>query len=166
MNGSRNLACEHIRTARRRGGRNRRGNSVSTSRRSEPAPIPMRFATWHHGRATKLLREGDRCLNAAGRHHQDVAPVEQYFSWSPSSRLQGTRRVAVRSLLRVVANTPGSVSPAMLAGIQNPCPVGERDINALLPKRRAELDRKLIQHGLDGRIGEMAEVRVDRFARE
>jgi hypothetical protein len=43
----------------------------------------------------------------------------------------------------------------MLAGIQNPCPVGERDINALLPKRRAELGRKLIQHGLDGRIGEM-----------
>jgi hypothetical protein len=32
----------------------------------------------------------------------------------------------------------------MLAGIQNPCPVGERDINALLPKRRAKLGRKLI----------------------
>jgi hypothetical protein len=54
----------------------------------------------------------------------------------------------------------------MLAGIQNPCPVGERDINALLPKRRAELNGKLIQHGLDGRIGEMTELRVDRFARE
>ena len=57
-------------------------------------------------------------------------------------------------------------SPSMLAGVQNPCPVGERDINALLPKRRAELGRKLIQHGLDGRIGEMTEVGVDRFARE
>ena len=54
----------------------------------------------------------------------------------------------------------------MLAGIQNPCPVDERDINALLPKRRAKLGRKLIQHGLDGRIGEMTEVGVDRFARE
>jgi hypothetical protein len=31
---------------------------------------------------------------------------------------------------------------------------------------RAKLGRKLIQHGLDGRIGEMTEVRVDRFARE
>jgi hypothetical protein len=68
---------------------------------------------------------------------------------------RGTRRPDVRSLRRVVANTPGHVSPAMLAGIQNPCPVGERDINALLPKRRAKLGRKLIQHGLDGRIGEM-----------
>ena len=78
---------------------------------------------------------------------------------------RGTRRPDVRSLRRVVANTPGHVSPAMFAGIQNPCPVGERDINALLPKRRAKLGRKLIQHGLDGRIGEMTEVRVDRFAR-
>jgi len=54
----------------------------------------------------------------------------------------------------------------MLAGIQNPCPVGERDIDALLPERCAELSRKLVQHGLDGRIGEMTEVGVDRFARE
>jgi hypothetical protein len=29
----------------------------------------------------------------------------------------------------------------MLAGIQNPCPAGERDINALLTKRRAKLGR-------------------------
>ena len=34
------------------------------------------------------------------------------------------------------------------------------------PKRRAKLGRKLIQHGLDGRVGEMTEVRVDRSARE
>jgi hypothetical protein len=34
------------------------------------------------------------------------------------------------------------------------------------PKRRAKLGRKLIQHGLDGRVGEMTEVRVDRFDRE
>jgi hypothetical protein len=40
----------------------------------------------------------------------------------------------------------------MLAGIQIPRPVGERDGNALLTKRRAKLGRKLIQHGLDGRI--------------
>ena len=79
---------------------------------------------------------------------------------------RGTRRPDVRSLRRVVANTSSHVSPAMLAGIHNPCPVGERDINALLPKRRAKLGRKLIQHDLDGRIGEMTEVRVDRFARE
>ena len=67
---------------------------------------------------------------------------------------------------RVVANTPGHVSPAMLAGIQNPRPFCERDINARPPKRRAKLGRKLIQHGHDGRVGEMTEVRVDRFARE
>ena len=54
----------------------------------------------------------------------------------------------------------------MLAGIQDPRPFCERDINALLPKRRAKLGRKLIQHGLDGRVGEMTEVRVDRFACE
>jgi hypothetical protein len=58
------------------------------------------------------------------------------FSWSPSSCRRGTRRPDVHSLHRVVANTPVHVSPAMLAGIQNPCPVGERDIDALLPKRR------------------------------
>jgi hypothetical protein len=54
----------------------------------------------------------------------------------------------------------------MLAGIQNPRPFCERDINALLPKRRAEFGRKLIQHGLDGRVREITEVRVDRFALE
>ena len=54
----------------------------------------------------------------------------------------------------------------MFAGIQNPCPVGERDIDALLPKRLAEFGRQLIQHGLDSRIGEMPEVRVDRLARD
>jgi hypothetical protein len=52
---------------------------------------------------------------------------------------------------------------AMPAGIQNPCSVGERDI---VPKRRTQLGRKLVQTGLDGRIGEMTEVGVDRFARE
>jgi hypothetical protein len=52
----------------------------------------------------------------------------------------------------------------MLAGIKNQVRPG--DIKALLPKRRAKLGRKLIQHSLDGRIGEMTEVRVDRFARE
>jgi hypothetical protein len=57
-------------------------------------------------------------------------------------------------------------SPSMLAGVQNPCSVSERDIDALLPKRRAKLGRKLVQHRLDGRIGEMTEVGVDRFARE
>ena len=71
---------------------------------------------------------------------------------------RGTRRPDVRSLRRVVAYTPRHVSPAVLAGIPNPCSVGERDINALLPKRRTKLGRKLIQHGLDGRIGEMTEV--------
>jgi hypothetical protein len=86
-------------------------------------------------------------------------------SWGPSSCGAATK--ARRSLTaQVVANISGDVSPAMLAGIQNPCPLGERDINALLPKCRAKLGRKLIQHGLDGRIGEMTEVRVDRFARE
>jgi hypothetical protein len=82
---------------------------------------------------------------------------------------RGTRRSEVRSLHEVVAKAPGHVSSAMLAGIQNPCPVGEGDINALLPKRRGEVGRKLIQHGLDGRIGEMRrddQVRVNRFARE
>ena len=126
----------------------------------------MRFANRRHGVATKPLREEDRRLSAARRHHQDVAPAEQYVLMESKFLRRGTRRPDVRSLRRVVANTSGHVSPAMLAGIQNPCPVGERDINALLPKRRAKLGRKLIQHGLDGRIGEMTEVRVDRFARE
>ena len=126
----------------------------------------MRFAKRRHGVAAKLLREEDRRLSAVGRRHQDVAPAEQYVLMESKFLRRGTRRPDVRSLRRVVANTPGHVSPAMLAGIQNPCPVGERDINALLPKRRAKLGRKLIQHGLDGRIGEMTEVRVDRFARE
>ena len=121
----------------------------------------MRFANRRHGVAAKLLREEDRCLGAARRHHQDVAPAEQ----SKFLR-RGTRRPDVRSPRRIFANTPGHLSPAMLAGIQNPCPVGERDINALLPKRRTKLGRKFVQHGLDGRIGEMTEVRVDRFARE
>ena len=112
----------------------------------------------------KPLREEDRRLSAARRHHQDVAPAEQYVLMESKFLRRGTRRPDVRSLRRVVANTPGHVSPAN--GIQNPCPVGERNINALLPKRRAELGRKLIQHGLDGRIGEMTEVRVNRFARE
>jgi hypothetical protein len=44
------------------------------------------------------------------------------FSWSPSScgAAHEDRTFALR---RVVANTSGHVSPAMLAGIQNPCPV-------------------------------------------
>ena len=54
----------------------------------------------------------------------------------------------------------------MLAGIQNPCSVGERDIDALLPKRRAKFGRKLVQHGLDDRIREVTKVGVDRFASE
>ena len=116
--------------------------------------------------ATRLLREEDWRLSAARRHHQDVAPAEQCVLMESKFLRRGAPRPDVRSLRKVAANTSGHVSPAMLAGIQNPCPVGERDINALLPKRRAELGRKLIQHGLDGRIGEMTEIRVDRFARE
>ncbi len=49
--------------------------------------------------------------------------------------------------------TARHASPAMLAGIQDPCPFGERDVNTLLPKRRPKLGRKLVQHGLDGCIG-------------
>ena len=93
-------------------------------------------------------------------------PIPMRFARGVQVLAARQRRPDVRSLRKVAANTPGHVSLAMLAGIQNPCPVGERDINALLPKRRAELGRKLTQHGLDGRIGEMTEVRVDRFARE
>ena len=63
-------------------------------------------------------------------------------------------------------SSPGARVTARSAGIQNPRPFCECDINALLSKRRAKLGRKLIQYGLDGRIGEMTEVRVDRFARE
>ena len=95
-----------------------------------------------------------------------AAPQEQCVLMESKFLRRGTRRPDVCSLRRVVANTSGHASPAMLAGIQNPCPVGERDINALLPKRRAKLGRKLIQHGLDGPVGEMTEGRVDRFARE
>ena len=61
---------------------------------------------------------------------------------------------------------PGRSSPPMRPGIQNPCPVGERDIDALLPKRRAKFGRTFVQHLLDRRFGEMTGVGVDRFARE
>ncbi len=54
----------------------------------------------------------------------------------------------------------------MLAGIQDPRPFGERDVNALLPKRRPKLGRKLVQHGLDGCIGQVTEIGMHRFARE
>ena len=60
------------------------------------------------------------------------------------------------------ANTPAPCHARCSPASKNPCPVGERDVRALLPKRRAELGRKFVQHGLDGRIGEMTEVRVDR----
>lgn len=60
---------------------------------------------------------------------------------------RGARRPDVRLLHGVIAKTPGQASPAILAGIQNPCPVGARDINTLPPKRRAKLGRKLVQHG-------------------
>src|ERR1700719_3671627 len=53
-----------------------------------------------------------------------------------------------------------------LCCIQNPRPVSERNINAFLPKRSAKLSRQLVQHRLDGRVGQMAEIGVDRFARE
>src|SRR5271155_5868761 len=83
----------------------------------------MRFANRRHGVAAKLLREEDRRLSAARRHHQDVAPAEQYVLMESKFLWRGTRRPDVRSLRRVVANTSGHVSPAMLAGIQNPCPL-------------------------------------------
>ena len=67
---------------------------------------------------------------------------------------------------QIASGKAGAVQPAMLAGIQDPRLFCERDINAVLPKRHAKLGRKLIQHGLDGRVGEMTEVRVNRFARE
>ena len=54
----------------------------------------------------------------------------------------------------------------MLAGVQDPCLFAERNVNALLSKRRAKLGRELIQHGLDGCIGQVTEVGVHRFARE
>ena len=54
----------------------------------------------------------------------------------------------------------------MPTGVQNPCPLGEGNINALLPKRRAKLGRQFVQHLLDGRIGQITEVGVDGFARE
>jgi hypothetical protein len=55
----------------------------------------MRFANRRHGVAAKLLREEDRRLGAARRHHQDVAPAEQYVlmeSKFPSARHTKTRR--------------------------------------------------------------------------
>jgi hypothetical protein len=74
------------------------------------------------------------------------------FSWSPSSCGAAHEDP---TFVHCVGSSPihrDRVSPTMLAGIQIPRPVGERDINALLTKRRAKLGRKLIQHGLDGRI--------------
>ena len=124
----------------------------------------MRFANRRHGVAAKLLREEDRHLSPARRHHQNIAPAEQYVLRVQVSAARHTK--TRRSLTAWGRRQHTGVSPAMLAGIQNRCPVGERDINALLPKRRTKLGRKLIQHLLDGRIGEMTEVRVDRFARE
>ena len=126
----------------------------------------MRFANRRHGAAAKLLREEDRRLSPARRHHQNIAPAEQYVLRSPSSCGAAHEDPTLAHCIESSPTHRGHVSPAMLAGIQNPCPVGERDINALLPKRRAKLGRKLIQHLLDGRIEEMTEVRVDRFARE
>jgi hypothetical protein len=43
----------------------------------------MRFASRRHGVAAKLLREEDRRLSAARRHHQDVASAEQYVLMEP-----------------------------------------------------------------------------------
>src|SRR5579864_9112131 len=53
-----------------------------------------------------------------------------------------------------------------LFGVQNPRPVDKRDIDALLPERRAKLYRQLVQHGLDRAIGQMAEIGVNGFTRE
>jgi hypothetical protein len=56
------------------------------------------------------------------------------------------------------------VTPSMPTGVQNPSPLSEGDINALLRKRRAKFGRQFVQHLLDGRIGQMTEVGMDRSA--
>ncbi len=43
-----------------------------------------------------------------------------------------------------------------LAGIENPGPVAERDIDSFLAQCRAKLDRKFVQHDLDFVIRQMA----------
>jgi hypothetical protein len=80
----------------------------------------MRFANRRHGEAAsrrgpapqRSAKTPSRCR--AGRA---IRSHGVQFLW------RGTRRPDVRSLRRVVANTSGHVSPAMLAGIQNPCPL-------------------------------------------
>jgi hypothetical protein len=80
----------------------------------------MRFANRRHGQAA--LRRGPAPQRSAWTPSRCRA-AEQYVLMKSKFLRRGARRPDVRSLRRVVANTSGHVSPAMLAGIQNPCPL-------------------------------------------
>ena len=54
----------------------------------------------------------------------------------------------------------------IFGGVENPGPVAERDIDSFLSQCRAKLDRKLVQHGFDFEIGQMAQIRVHGLASE
>ena len=62
-------ACQSSPRRRRRAGRNRRGNSAGTSRRSEAAPIRTRFANRRHG-----VRPNDSQVSKTGRRADRAMP--------------------------------------------------------------------------------------------
>ena len=62
-------ACQSSPRRRRRAGRNRRGNSASTSRRSEAAPIRTRFSNRRHG-----VRPHDSQVSKTGLRLDHIRP--------------------------------------------------------------------------------------------
>ena len=63
-------------------------------------------------------------------------------------------------------NRDAAGSYPLVPGVEDPGPVGEGDIDALLPKRVAEFGRKLVQHRLDRGVREVTQIGVHRFAGE
>src|ERR1700684_3446192 len=88
---------------------------------------------------------------------------------------RGSILVSMALLLAWLLGAPEPISGSNRRGIlgsparfriQNPCPVGEGDIDALLPERGAEFGRELVQHPLDGGVGQVAKIGMDCFAGE
>jgi hypothetical protein len=106
-------------------------------------------------RAIPSRRHGAKTCDAANREWLESATV----SWLP-------RQTGGRAERRTPHGSQMSgVSAYIPTGVQNPSPLSEGHINALLPKRRAKL-RQLIQHLLNDRVGQITEVGMDRAVPE